>query len=608
MIKDKNVKKLLENINSSKSFQEALSIVDNAKKSLKIDINEKIFKNVLNKTKTDIDILDLLKCNYINPSRTTYREIINRIKKYDVAVDVFEQAKTRITPNAQMYEVLIFKAKEYDERLRLVNEMKSENIIPTDSIYSILIEKNSDFYEIIGLIKDMVQNKIKIRDKIYNHIINLISNEEQYNEFLNLIGLLKDNGIKFSKDIEANIVNQKKLILEKNNSTKIKKIQEEERLKNKLLSDDNEISNNIYDENVEPKKNSFKKTKGEHSKIQNNIISDQELRNRYFNTNNKNNSQLFIINSDEALDNHINFLSKEIEVKNIYIASGFVYKSGLKCIEPSLEYALNNQGNIKFIIGSLQEYNKISNEENQKIEGMDKNTAIYINYLLINNKIRVRTFEEKFFHGKFYLLEGKEKDCVIIGSSNVSSSGFYGNKELNLLYILDKNLNKNNEYMQWFNLLWDKSTEIKSINENYFVDIETYYDSYIPINNIKKIENKNVQRRIAELTDEDVKKRLNLWMDKEPDNIFTNLGVKSLEDYILLEYKKYDLLVLESFEFGNSYYYFSGMNVQTLIDTIKSLTKKEIFNLSEMEKRGYHIKDDKKLEISINSLFIKRVK
>lgn len=47
-----------------------------------------------------------------------------------------------------------------------------------------------------------------------------------------------------------------------------------------------------------------------------------------------------------------------------------------------------------------------------------------------------------------------------------------------------------------------------------------------------------------------------MWIQRNPTNIYRDLGVVSLEDYILFEYKDYDLWVLESFEAGNAYYYF----------------------------------------------------
>ena len=85
--------------------------------------------------------------------------------------------------------------------------------------------------------------------------------------------------------------------------------------------------------------------------------------------------------------------------------------------------------------------------------------------------------------------------------------------------------------------------------------------------------------------DEELKFRLNLWMDKKPDAIYKDLGIESLEGYYLFEYNDYNLL-----------------------HKIKGLTKSEIFELSGMDKRGYHIEDRNKLESNVNSYFIKKYK
>lgn len=854
---DKNtnekIKDLIISINNSKNFTEVLELANDAI-SENIELNEKIFRNILNKTKTDNDILSLLKNNYIKPNKTTYREILRKVKGYETSLLIFEQAKKTIVPSQQMYEIMMYKTKDYKQIMKLFHEMKNLNIIPTESIYSILIEKNVDFYEALKLIGEMIKNKTKIRESVYNNFINLIKTGEQFNDLTKLIKSLKSNGLQLSDTINEKIINKKKEILEdkgnliksfkqgENDTNNIKSSSYEEEL-NSVKQKGNNIQNisnpsleiqleavkqngyairyienpieqvqlkavenqglairyimnpssrvqleavkqngyaieyilnasfdlqleavrttsssikfiespklllqleavrknglsiqfiknpsfevqyesvkqrgisikyikeptldiqkeaikqNVlsiqhikepfeevqleviqqnasyikYMENPTEKvmmeavrkdpfiikyinkptlqvqleavrqnkeayekinnpfhevemefksgdlstiKNNKKKDRTsikQNNNTQKNTINIEELRNRYFSSTDEKvenlSDKFFIINNNEPLDKHINFLCEEINVINIYIASGFVYKSGLKLIETSLKKALKNNGEIHLIIGSLQDYNKVDMGINYRVTGMDKTTAIYINEILNNNHIEIRTFEESFFHGKFYFLQGNEKSCVIIGSSNVSSSGFYGNKELNLLYIFEKKLEKSNEFKTWFDTFWSKCTKINEINENYFNDIEMEYDTYVQTSNIKKMEQDEVKQRINEITDEEVKKRLNLWVSKNPNNIYTDLEIESLEGYVLFEYKEYDLLVLESFDSGNAYYYFTNKDVQTLINTIKTLSKTEIFNLSKMSKRGYHIKNDNKLEISINSLFIKK--
>lgn len=94
-------------------------------------------------------------------------------------------------------------------------------------------------------------------------------------------------------------------------------------------------------------------------------------------------------------------------------------------------------------------------------------------------------------------------------------------------------------------------------------------------------------------------------MKKRPDNVYMDLQVSSLPDYILFEFKEYNLLVFESFNPNNAYYAFEGNNIENVLATIKTLTKTEIVNLRSLIKRGYHIDDKAKLENTIDGLFIK---
>lgn len=312
-----------------------------------------------------------------------------------------------------------------------------------------------------------------------------------------------------------------------------------------------------------------------------------------------------IVSEDYPINKLINYLCREIGVKNIYIASGFVFKSGLELIEPSFDIALDNEGEVKIIIGSLQKYRNLVLNNVTKINGMDKDTAVYINNLINNKGLRMSTYEKRFFHGKFYLLNGEKKSCLIIGSSNLSNSGFNLNRELNIIKIIENDSDFIDEYFNWFNLLWDDCYEVKELDSNYFYDYEVENDA-IGYSKIIKRDSSYIESELKELSDEEVKKRLRMWLSKEPDNIYSDLNIESLKDYILFEYKDFNLIILESFEHGNSYYHFNNYEVDSLLEEIRTLSKTEIFNLSEMNKRGYHISNHENLEIAINSLFVKQ--
>ncbi|KGK88590.1 phospholipase D-like domain-containing protein [Clostridium sp. HMP27] len=379
---------------------------------------------------------------------------------------------------------------------------------------------------------------------------------------------------------------------EKNNSNQF--------IKNAILTDKFDITNQNTNINSHESKKNY-----------NIEMLHEELKSRYvnlFNNEEKLDCQFTIINNVEPLNEHIKFLSNKIDIQNLYVASGFVYKSGLKLIESVINNVKKINGKIRLIVGSLQNYNEICKSNDNRVAGMNKETAIYINDLLRKNSIVIRTFERQFYHGKYYFLEGYTKSCVIIGSSNLSISGLVNNRELNMLYVIDNNSKTYNFFKKWFNKFWDECIEINELTVDIFNDINTNYDTNFDDECIKKLQNQDVKEYINELTDEEIKMRLNLWMNKEPDNIYTDLNIDSLKDYVLIEYKKYNLIVLESFKAGNSYYYFKNKTIETLLDTIRYMSKSEIFNLANMSKRGYHTHNSNKLEVNINSLFVKKHK
>ncbi|WP_147565164.1 phospholipase D-like domain-containing protein [Clostridium tyrobutyricum] len=311
----------------------------------------------------------------------------------------------------------------------------------------------------------------------------------------------------------------------------------------------------------------------------------------------------YILDWRDDLSKHINYLCKKIKAIEFDIATGFAMKSGFKLINESIKYILNNKGTIKLIIGSLQNYNEIINRTTGKVLGMDSATAEFINEL-IDKGVIVKTFVECFYHGKFYLLKGENCYCVIVGSSNLSMSGLKKNRELDILYIFHKENEKVKEFLEFFGPFWDECSKIDKLKLEYFnvTENEIHINDNLMIN---KIEKNYIKNKIKILTDEEIKRRLKIWLSKNPDNIYSNLGVLNLKDYILFEFKENNLLVLESFDAGNSYYYFYNYDINSLLTEIQSLTRTEIFNLSGMPKRGYHIKNNYRLGFDINNLFIK---
>lgn len=118
---------------------------------------------------------------------------------------------------------------------------------------------------------------------------------------------------------------------------------------------------------------------------------------------------------------------------------------------------------------SQEEREKILNEE---FEGL-KNDLSYIepteenieflkwfSEKLREKKIEIRIYYREPLHAKLYLFEYKEehlgKGEAIVGSSNLSVSGFRLNTELNVCISGDENFEK---FSQWFENLWQQSKE-----------------------------------------------------------------------------------------------------------------------------------------------------
>src|SRR5690606_11050946 len=103
-------------------------------------------------------------------------------------------------------------------------------------------------------------------------------------------------------------------------------------------------------------------------------------------------SSFIILDWKEPLNYQLIYLAKSINIKNIYIATGFMYKSGLILLEEIIEMIYQDSGEIEFIIGSLEKYNRIkNNDEAEVIIGMDKNTAEYLNFLFREKNVKIKT-------------------------------------------------------------------------------------------------------------------------------------------------------------------------------------------------------------------------
>ncbi len=292
-------------------------------------------------------------------------------------------------------------------------------------------------------------------------------------------------------------------------------------------------------------------------------------------------------------------LAKEINASEFYAAVGFVFLSGLEMLYPTLKYLKDNNGNIEIISGSLQYFD--IKDKNTKI---DKKTVGFLNKLISDFSLNLYTYRESFYHGKFYYLSSSERAYVLIGSSNISKTAFLENYELNILYTIDVNSEYDNQFIKWYNNFKSQCISIDYLDIDKYEDfiwdseLDIYSSSYI-----HKISHSEVNNKISELSDEDTKFRFNLWMNNNPSEIFKDLGIKALSDYIVFLYEEHGLAVFESFMPGNAYYIFRCYDFEQLLKNISPLTKSEIALSKDLINRQYHISDKEKLSDKITKLF-----
>jgi len=308
-----------------------------------------------------------------------------------------------------------------------------------------------------------------------------------------------------------------------------------------------------------------------------------------------------IISSEDAINTYLNIFAERFEAKKCFIASGFIYKSGLQMISPLFSKVYGNQGELEIVAGSLKDYFRSTIDN--KLVNMDINTAKYLNMMISEHGCNVYTKENKFYHGKYYFIEGESISCCMIGSSNLTASGFTGNYELNTFYFMKNNSEQYKEFNTWFQDFLKKCIKIDVLSESNFTDTNLTFDTINAGSTVVSVDVNTIENEVQRLTDEDVKFRLSLWLNKKPTNIYRKLDIEYLKDYVAFEFKDYNLIVFESFVSGNGYYYFESNNIFETIEKIKQLRKTEIFQMSDMNKRGYHVKDANMLVKKINSLF-----
>ncbi len=311
----------------------------------------------------------------------------------------------------------------------------------------------------------------------------------------------------------------------------------------------------------------------------------------------------FINQFDEPISDIIDVLNRLLKINHVRIATGYLYKSGLNILNNILNPIIKSGGTIELVIGSLQNYLKCETSQ-QKILGMDSDTAQYLRGLLNLKYITLRTYANSFYHGKFYEFIGDEYTTVIIGSSTVSSSGLQNNVELNNVLIYANNDTRIKKYDNWYNKFIMHCDTITEINPIVFNKTTTETD--FPRANLGigiDIDIKKFKECYKHLTDSDLQNRMEIWLSHNPSHIYEHIRIAPFTDYVLFEYPDKHMYVFESFAHGNAFYCFKSNDLHDLLTRIQGKSKLQLFKISEFYKRGYHTNDAFNLKINVASMF-----
>ena len=293
-------------------------------------------------------------------------------------------------------------------------------------------------------------------------------------------------------------------------------------------------------------------------------------------------------------------LAKQINADTVFIAVGFAFSSGLHTLSGLIEYINRSSGNFELIIGALQNHNTSSNRK------IDKQTVQLLNSLISKNEISLYTYENSFYHGKFYYIGSATQAYVVVGSSNISKTAFLENYELDMLFKIDPN--QDNTFLKWYGQFKAVCTHLPSLNEANFLDLK--WDSELNVFTekfVRKLSQAELMDIVNELSDEEVKYRILTWLKYQPTDYYSDLEIPVLKGYTLFMYETYSLGVFESFSKDNAYYVFKCFSVEQLLSQVAQFTKRnELEQISTYVNRGYHIQNKDYLQAKISKFFEKQ--
>ena len=126
-----------------------------------------------------------------------------------------------------------------------------------------------------------------------------------------------------------------------------------------------------------------------------------------------------VLSNNIVLNELLIKLGEQIKATQFFAAVGFSFSSGLRLVKPLMDQIRSNNGKIELVVGSLQTYG--SSRKNTKI---DRNSVIALNNFRNEYPMTLYTYQNSFYHGKFYYIANDNKAFVIIGSSNISKTAY----------------------------------------------------------------------------------------------------------------------------------------------------------------------------------------
>ncbi len=277
-----------------------------------------------------------------------------------------------------------------------------------------------------------------------------------------------------------------------------------------------------------------------------------------------------IVDDRDEIPDILYKLAYELQATELFIATGYMYESGLLRLLSAFSCMDNNTGcSVELIVGELYHYT-----QGKRCKSPNRATINALNSLMETGVVnRVYTYPSRFYHGKYYYISNGMISYIIMGSSNVTVSAYKKNKEFDVIYRFDRNNGIDpleQDFLNWYSTLKKDCVKLDVIDERMFpsnLSIDEEGTSY----------GNTLLKRI---TDEEERNRFVFLEGYSPsrieENAFKGKYYRPFRDYMLFIYQEQGVCVLEGFSYGNSCYVFGTTNVEILKHQIAMKSKERV--------------------------------